>query len=471
MQWLRVPVIVGAAVIVGLLAGVEPKLAIAASIGCGFLVLAFADLTAATAVFGFLSFIEVVPLGGSIVNVTKLAGLVLALSWFAFLTTRERSAGDFFAAFPLISSLLLLFLSWSLLSVLWSESQGVAIASVGRYALNAVLFLIVFAAIREPKHAKGLAIAFLAGAVTAAAYGLVTPASEEELGRLSSSVLDPNQLASVLVAGLPLAATLALMARKAPLARLAAVGAGLFCLLSLCLTVSRGGLIALAASLAAAAILGGRWRLPIIAMAIVTISVTVGYFAVLAPESALERITQTTRGESEVTEGRTTIWQVAWRAFEAHPVRGVGAGNFQEAAPHYLLQPGSLGRTDTIIDQPLATHNTYLQILAEEGIVGLALFLSVIVFCLGSVIRAATLFKRRSDRDMEALARALAVALIGTVVADFFLSQEFSKQLWLLMGICPAMLAIAQLSSSGSMKADLNPVSLPRPSASYLGVP
>jgi O-antigen ligase len=453
VPWRRIALLGIVASMVGVLAGVNPELAIAASIGCVFFLLAFADLTLATAVFGFLSFVEVIPLGGSVVNVTKLAGLVLALSWFAFAVTRKESVGNFFGAFPLVSFSLVLFLLWSLLSVLWAESQSVAFGSTIRYALNAVLFLIVFAAIRKPRDVRTMVIAFLAGAAVAAAYGLVTPANEVELGRLSSSVLDPNQLASVLVAGLPMAAALALIYRREPLACLAACAAGTFSLVSLCLTVSRGGLIALGVSLVAAVVLGGRWRPAILALGIAVIGLTVGYFTFYAPESARERITQTTRGEAEVTEGRTTIWQVAWRAFEDNPVKGIGAGNFQEAAPHYLLQPGALSRTDTIIDRPSATHNTYLQVLTEGGVVGLGLLAFIIVFCLGAVIRAATLFERRSERELEILSRSLAVALIGTLVADFFLSQEFSKQLWLLMGVCPAVLSIARRGTSADQLA------------------
>ena len=45
---------------------------------------------------------------------------------------------------------------------------------------------------------------------------------------------------------------------------------------------------------------------------------------------------------------------------------------------------------------------------------------------------------------MEALARAVFLALIGTAAADFFISVQFSKLLWLLLGLCPAMLAIVR---------------------------
>jgi hypothetical protein len=45
---------------------------------------------------------------------------------------------------------------------------------------------------------------------------------------------------------------------------------------------------------------------------------------------------------------------------------------------------------------------------------------------------------------MDLVSRAVFVGLIGILSADFFASEQFSKQLWLLLGIGPALLAIAQ---------------------------
>jgi hypothetical protein len=44
---------------------------------------------------------------------------------------------------------------------------------------------------------------------------------------------------------------------------------------------------------------------------------------------------------------------------------------------------------------------------------------------------------------MELLSRGLLVALAGVLAADFFISEEFSKQLWFLLGLGPALLGVA----------------------------
>ncbi|HTA15995.1 MAG TPA: hypothetical protein VK781_14150, partial [Solirubrobacteraceae bacterium] len=52
-------------------------------------------------------------------------------------------------------------------------------------------------------------------------------------------------------------------------------------------------------------------------------------------------------------------------------------------------------------------------------------------------------FERQGDAGLELAARCVVLALIGFLAADFFLSGEFSKQLWLTFGLCSALLGLA----------------------------
>jgi O-antigen ligase len=450
--WLRLGGLVTLAALVGLLAGIDPRLALAAAVACGFVLVVFADLAAGLAVFGFFSFLELIPFGSPLISVGKLGGAVLALSWLAVIATRSDARANFFTVYPGISWVLVLFVGWCALSTVWSEDPFVALGATARYALNAILFLIVFTAIRDKRQGVLVAGAFLAGTATAAAFGLfATPASAEETyqGRLSGTSLDPNELASVLVAGIAISVGVAANLRSSPGLRLAAWGAGAFCIVSIYLTFSRGGLFALGALLLAAIVLSGRWRIRVAVGAVVVVAATVFYFSALAPSAERDRITESTAGQTRILEGRTTIWQVGWRMVEANPVQGVGGGNFRQASRHYLLEPGSLARSDEVIDEPQTAHNTYLGILSELGIVGLALFSVIVAFSLVSSLRAARIWQVTGDTGGEALARALTVALLGTLVADLFLSQEFNKQLWLLLGFGPTLLAVARRDAQG----------------------
>jgi O-antigen ligase len=173
---------------------------------------------------------------------------------------------------------------------------------------------------------------------------------------------------------------------------------------------------------------------------VLTVSLaTVGYFSFAASKESRERVTTFGNGT-----GRTDIWTVAWRMIEDHPVNGVGVGNFRTTSIHYLLRPGAIQRDEFIVDRPQVTHNSYLHVLAELGIPGLVLFGGILTAGFVAALRAADAFRRRGDPYLETLARALVLALVALLVADFFASDQLNKELWLLLGLGAAMLGIAR---------------------------
>ena len=345
------------------------------------------------------------------------------------------------AEHPTFTFVLVVFVALAATSLTWAESPGEGTTPLLRYALNLILFLIVFTAVRTPRHFKWAIGAYVAGAALAAGYGVLNPPQNVayyDVTRVSGTIGDPNELAAILVGGTILAAGLAASLRRAPILRLSALLASLLCAGGIFLSLSRGGLVALAFALVASVVVAGRWRMQAITLAVVIAIAGFGYFAFFAGPDAVNRVTSFGQGT-----GRADIWTVGWRMVQAHPVLGVGVGNYRVSSVHYLLQPGALKRDEFILDTPKVAHNTYLQVLAELGIVGLVLFTSIILFSLGCILRAAHAFARLKDHSMELMSRALLVALSGVLAADFFISEEFSKQLWLLLGLGPALLAIA----------------------------
>lgn len=434
---------------VGLLAGLDPLLALAGAGGLIFVFIAMADLTLGLCVFVVVGVLEVLPAaGGQFLSLAKLLGLLLALSWLAAVSTGERGGGDLFSKHPALAAALLAFLAWASISLIWAESPGDGLASIVRYAPNAFLFLIVYAAVRERRHALWIAVAFAAGAAVTAAYGLLAPpdqdTSSETLSRVAGTIGDPNEFAALLLTGFVFAVALSAAYGRVPLLRLAALGAATVCVLGILLSLSRGGLIALGFALLAGLLFGGRWRLAVLAVACLLGTVALTYLTFFTTYDERARIVSAERGS-----GRVDIWTVGWRMVEDQPVLGVGVGNFPTRSIDYVLQPGSLPRDEKIVDERKVAHNTYLGILAELGIVGLALFLAIIGASLYSALRAARSFQQQGDPAMELLARGLVVALIGVLAADFFISQEFSKQLWLLLALGPALLVAARRQRDG----------------------
>jgi exopolysaccharide production protein ExoQ len=430
------------ALVVGVLAGYSPPVAVGFTLGVIFLIIAMANLTVGVALFAFLTFLDtILPTEGAAgtFSIPKLLGLVLMLSWLALVTAGEREHRERIFSHPAFLGVLFGLMSWVALSISWAEDPTAAIEALTRWLPNAALFLIVFAGVRTRDQLMWVVAAFVAGAVISAIYGMLQPAPAEDLGRLTGAGGDPNETAAALVAGATLAVALAVALRGKPFLRLAAAAVAPLCVFAAILTLSRGGLVAFGAALIAAIFMAGRRRGQVLVLAVFAALLTVGYFTTLAPAQAVERVTEVQGGT-----GRTDIWTVGWRMVESAPIQGVGAGNFTVSSIHFLLEPGALLRDDFIVDQPKVAHNTYLGVLAELGIVGLGLFLIVIVFSIGCAVRAARTANETGDRQLEALSRALVVALVALLAAYFFISREYSKQLWLLLAMCPVVLEIAR---------------------------
>ncbi len=434
------------AALLGLIAGVDPRIAIGLSFGIAFLLLAFSDLSAALLIFVLISFLEFVLPGGPVFSLTKLAGLVLTLSWLARVVTKpgERL---FFSDHPTATTILVALLAFAGFSILWSEDTAATMLEFSRYLQVFTLLVITYSAIRTRDDARRLFILFLAGVIFTASYALVNrPDVDPTVVRLTSSVGDANGVAVFLVAGLTIAGAIAIGARRASLARPIAIAAVPLFMATFIITGSRSGVLALTVALIAMVAFAGRRKAKALVLALLAALAAFLVFATFAPESVKERIAQATPGQVDPEEGRRSLWEVGWRMFEDNPVDGVGLGSFRASSIHYVVDPGAgaLERTDEVIDLPQDAHNVYLQVLAELGVVGAILFLAVLIFPIVCALRGARTFAEAGDSEMEIYARALAVAIVAFYVSNFFLPWTHNKILWVLLGTGPAMLAIAR---------------------------
>jgi O-antigen ligase len=439
-------VIVLAGLAIGILAAFRPDLAVGAVLALALVPLILARPIVGLCALVFLSFLEEFSAMTGVVSGTKILGGMLILAWLAVVTTADpddRQRRGLFSREPVLAAALTLFAAWACMSLVWAEVPEAAQSSVFRFALSFLLFPIALVALRTPRHVMWLVAVFVVGSFVAVAFGVLTGAMEAaEEQRLKGAGLNPNQLGTYLVASMVLMGTLAANHRWSPAARAAALLVAVLGGVAVFMTLSRGALVGLGAALIVAPMVIGRGRrLGALVLVIIAVVGALGWYTAIAPAHAVDRITHPERGGGS---GREDLWRVGWRMVEDRPVQGVGAGNFPESSIHYLLRPGSTQRDDIIIDDKKVAHNIYLTVLSELGVVGLGLFLVVIAICLRCALRAAWRFAERDDLLMELVARGLFMALVSLLVADFFSSALYSKQLWVLLATAPALLAMAE---------------------------
>jgi O-antigen ligase len=429
---------------IGLLSGVNPEYGIVAAAGLTFAVVVIMDLTAGFVLFTGFSFLDLASSSGSFSG-TKVIGVILFLSWLGHLaTTRGRDLALFIRDHPALVFSLGAMLGWSALSFAWAESPGTALSGAFRYVLVMMLIPIAYAAIRERRHVGWVVAAFVLGAVLSSVYGFIDPASAVQ-NRLTGTIGDPNEEGAVLAAAIPLIVCLVAASRYSGAGsahytrmKIAGVVGATILFAGLVETLSRGALVSFGAVLVAAVVFGGRWRRYATALLLVGVVVTGGYFFVFAPLAARQRVTMST------TDDRFSIWTVALRVFDAHPVLGVGLDNFILVEGQYVNQPGAIEERFSIIDIPHVAHDTYLEALVDTGIPGLLALLAVIGCCVGAVMRATRIFERLQDRQMELLSRGVFLSLVATLTSDVFVSSGLAKSLWILLALCPVLLGFAR---------------------------
>jgi O-antigen ligase len=434
--------IVATAALLGVLAALQPLYAVAATAALIVAYVVFNDLAMGFALLTFLSFIDALPTSSSL-SPAKAVGFLLAAAWLARYASAERGERDLFADLPKLTWALVAFFVWAMLSLLWATSISASTTTLVRYAPNILLIPIAYTAIRTRRDVMLVFGAIVLGAIIAASFSFLQPPDPntiEEGGRATGTVGDPNELAALLLVGLTLSTGLVLGKGRAPLLRLLAGFTIALCAGGIFLSLSRGGLIALGVVLVAGTFFAGRWRVALTVMLVTVAAGGVLYFTTLAPLPARERITTSNGGS-----GRSDIWKLGLRMFRAHPITGVGAGNFSVVSADYALQPGTLVRADLVFaEAPKITHNTYLQVLSEMGIPGLTFFLLAVLSSLACSFRAARLWAQRGQDGMEALARSVLLAMLGLLAADFFISQMYSKLLWVMLALGPVLLSVAR---------------------------
>lgn len=270
--------------------------------------------------------------------------------------------------------------------------------------------------------------AFVLSALILAAATVIAPSAKAGRVYVSGSY-DPNDLALILSLAVPLIFYMA--EEYGGLKKILLYGGLFMVLLVIIKTGSRGGFLALvAASAAIFAQKGVGYTLRKLPLLAILCTVVLAY----APPEQIQRLSTMFEEDYNTTErgGRKEIWKRGFTIMKQNPLLGCGMNGFTAAN---LQVDGGTWQ---------AAHNAYVQIGAEHGFPGLALFILLLTNTFASLREGEKVLKR------VWIVKGLRAGFFGLCVGMVFLSWAYAYGLYFMFGLGVVIRKIC-LNTSGSI--------------------
>lgn len=274
-----------------------------------------------------------------------------------------------------------------------------------------------------------------------------TDDSGQVQARFTGPIGEQNYFAQIMAVLIPVAASLAFIARGAQrwlywIATLLICG-------GVVLSYSRGSLVALVLAIPFALLFGFlRLRhLAVIALCGVLAMTASPYFAKRVTsigDVAMQSLGLRAggfRNADGASRGRATEMHAAGLMFLDHPLFGTGPGLAPVYMPEYAALAGGFVRATN-----RRTHSLYLQLAAETGVVGLFAFLGMIAMVLLPLNRARRC-AQHSDRQLWGLVCGLELAVLVLLFTSVFLHAGYIRYFWLLLALAVAAASLAGLAT------------------------
>jgi len=207
--------------------------------------------------------------------------------------------------------------------------------------------------------------------------------------------------------------------------------------ITILLTHSRGGFLAMAATLA---LMTWRSRNRVIGFALAGVGVVL--FLVLAPQGVMERLSSMKKYEDDSSaRARFKSWGIALHIIRDHPIVGIGFRNYQPAYMEYDPDPALRG--DTQISY--VAHNSYLQIAAESGLPAFGVYMAIFGSTLILLRRVRYLaLARDATAWILNYVRMFEATIVGFLVGAVFLNRAHFDFAYHVVSIVVAFALIAQ---------------------------
>jgi O-antigen ligase len=312
-----------------------------------------------------------------------------------------------------------LFVAWAAISSLWALDFRMALDFLPTAAaLFTIYFITASLRISQKEFTWVVACTILGGLAAAlfAIYSFRNGVSYHGLMTMRSSLIigdretDPNNFANNLLLPLSLAAGVFLSLHRG-VAKVAMFGVTATIFISIVFTMSRGALLSV---FAMTMVYAYRFRLKLWALALIPTAIG-GILLVAAPTLLFQRMSNAVTSGGA---GRTSIWRAGFVAFQHYGIVGAGLGNFPAAFDQFA------GEATHFEGFGRGSHNIYLGVSVELGIVGFLLLLNALRIDLRGRKFADTISPFHAAVACEA-------AAWGMLVGGFFLDILWKKGFWL----------------------------------------
>jgi O-antigen ligase len=327
-----------------------------------------------------------------------------------------------------------LFVLWTAASLLWAIEPRTGLERLSTVAFLFVFYLVAVSfRLNRGELTRILLLAAAGGAVAAALlvfeFGEGARLSGRATLTFGEGSANPNDFSTGLL--LPFSLALAgvisrggLVKKAIMLGVLALIGTSIF------LTMSRGTLIALSATLLVLLFRVGMHRRILLPILIVALPL---FFL---PNLFYQRLEETPHSRGT---GRVDILIAAAEVVKHNAVIGVGLANFPVAYDRFA------GYAPVFRGYARAAHNAYLQVWAETGVIGLALFLAAIW---SQMKRARAACSKPSSHNYVGIA--IEAACWGLLVAACAGNIHWNKAFWL------AFIVLALVTREARRESELN---------------
>ena len=156
------------------------------------------------------------------------------------------------------------------------------------------------------------------------------------------------------------------------------------------------------------------------------ISISWGAFNILRSKPDFEKVY--TKAYNIITGASITERQeaylIALEAFENNPVLGIGVGGFGPYFSGYPIHPPDFGWS--------IVNNQYLEVLAENGILG---FVSFMIFLISIFYYSIFAYRKTRDIFLRNILLALNFAFLGVLIQYMTFSTLYIMHIWFLIGL------------------------------------